>query len=140
MFKGLAKGLGEFARMYKTSDNEKKLTEEQRQIVDEIFSKAESGDVQSMFEIGSMYYDGEYLPYDPLKAVEWFEKAARGGEVVAMYNLGLMYIGNVTETVYDDEKAVYWLLEAIKNGYSDAEKELNQNFKMSKFTGKWKRI
>ena len=45
MFKGLAKGLGEFARMYKTSDNENKLTEEQRQIVDEIFFKAESGDV-----------------------------------------------------------------------------------------------
>lgn len=140
MFKGLAKGLGEAARMYKTSDNVEKLTVEQRERLNEIFASAESGDVQAMFDIATMYYNGEYLPYDPLKSVEWFEKAARGGEVVAMYNLGLMYIGTVTETVYDDKKAVYWLQEAINNGYTDAEKLLNQYFKMSPFTGKWKRI
>lgn len=139
MFKGLAKGLGEAARMYKTSDNVEKLTVEERERLNQIFSAAESGNAQAMFEIATMYYNGKKLPYDPLKSVEWFEKAARSGVSSAMYNLGLLYVGNLTEAVCDNEKAIYWLQEAIKHGYTDAERILNQYFKLSPFTGKWKR-
>ena len=37
------------------------------------------------------YFNGNGVPQDYAKAQEWYEKAAMGGEAVAMLNLGGLY-------------------------------------------------
>ena len=54
-------------------------------------SKAEQGDVTAQSVLGIMYYNGEGVPQDNMKAVHWFTKAAEQGEVKAQSLLGIMY-------------------------------------------------
>ncbi len=38
-----------------------------------------------------MYYNGEGVPQDYAKALQWWHKAAEQGDAKAQHNLGLMY-------------------------------------------------
>jgi hypothetical protein len=57
----------------------------------EIISKAEQGDADAQYHLGSMYYSGEGVPHDDEQAIQWYTKAAEQGHVDAQYNLALMY-------------------------------------------------
>ena len=52
---------------------------------------AEQGDASAQYNLGVMYRDGNGVPKDLAKAVEWFRKAAEQGYPNAQYNLGVMY-------------------------------------------------
>ena len=58
---------------------------------EELLKKAESGDVTAQFELGWMYYEGNGVAKDAIKAIEWYRKAAMQGDAGAQINLGLMY-------------------------------------------------
>ena len=58
---------------------------------EDVVSKAEQGDADAQFNLGSMYYQGEGVPKDYKQAIYWYTKAAEQGDDEAQFNLGLMY-------------------------------------------------
>jgi len=90
--------------------------------------------------LAEAYIDGTQLRFDPELACHWWTKAAMEGNVSAMYNLGLLYNGDLSRTFQrDNDQAVYWLEKASDNGDRDALNVLNANFKYSSLRGKWVR-
>lgn len=51
---------------------------------------AQSDDTEAKFQLGLIYYEGEYVPIDLESAREWFEKADLGGHTVAPLYLGTL--------------------------------------------------
>jgi TPR repeat protein len=77
------------------------------------------------YNIGVMYQQGLGTPKDLEKALQWYEKAALGGDARAQYNLGLMlYAGEGTQK--DLRGAAYWLKKSAAQGYADAEHQLRE--------------
>jgi TPR repeat protein len=63
------------------------------------------------------------LPQDYVKAREWFEKAAAGGDEIGMRDLGLLYV-NGWGVPKDYVKAREWYEKAAAAGSTDAVKDL----------------
>src|SRR5208283_4132294 len=59
--------------------------------VEELKTKAESGDAVSQINLGKMYENGQGVSQDQTEAVKWYRKAAVQGDDVAQFNLGIMY-------------------------------------------------
>ena len=53
--------------------------------------RAEQGDAESQFRLGSMYSKGQGVPKDYIEAVRWYRKSAEQGYAKAEYNLSGMY-------------------------------------------------
>lgn len=140
MLNHAAGAVGELGRIYRTSlREEKNLTDEQRQQIANLIQRADAGDVDAMVTLALSYYEGTVLHYDPQAARDWWTKAAEAGHVESMYNLGLLYRGDLSEHFYNDELAVYWLNEASSRGFQEAWDALNEAFKYSNFRQKWVR-
>lgn len=90
---------------------------------EENIKAAESGNVDAMYNLGIMYYDGKGVAEDYSKAKTWFEKAADKGKAEAMRELGDMYYfgDGVAE---DNSKAKYWYEKACNAGNKDACEDL----------------
>ncbi len=56
---------------------------------DAVAVRASRGEVDAMLRLGVMLKDGLGTPRDPVRAVEWFRKAADSGDVTAMFWLGV---------------------------------------------------
>ena len=54
-------------------------------------TKAEQGDPQAQFNLGSLYYSGNGVEQSYSKALYWFTKAAERGESTSQFNLGIAY-------------------------------------------------
>lgn len=52
---------------------------------------AEGGVAKAMFNLGTMYYEGDGGPQDHSTAAMWFRKAAERGVKDSQYNLGVLY-------------------------------------------------
>jgi TPR repeat protein len=52
---------------------------------------AEKGDMESQFDLATMYDTGKGVPLDPAKAFVWYERAAKQGQKAAQFNLGVMF-------------------------------------------------
>ena len=61
-----------------------------------------------------MYYEGEGIEQDKVKAVYWFTKAAEQGLFEAQYNLTIMY-NNGDGIEQDEQKASYWYSKSLDN-------------------------
>jgi len=86
---------------------------------DELLKKAESGDVESQFQLGVLY-DRTYGPgRDVTKIFSWYEKAAKQGHPEAQYNLGKCYLNGVGVNKSESE-ALKWLQKAHEKGHYDA--------------------
>ncbi len=71
---------------------------------------ANQGDTQAQYNLGFMYYEGEGVPQDYAKAVEWYQKAANQGNTQAQYNLGFMYYkGEVGVDISQENEEICWL-------------------------------
>ncbi len=53
--------------------------------------QAAQGVAEAQANLGLLYYDGQGVPRDYIKAREWFEKAAAQGHAGAQNNLGALY-------------------------------------------------
>ena len=133
--------IGETGRVIRTANREEKtLTEDAKARLDAFIQKAEGGDVVAMLSLGNWYIEGTTLRFDPDQACYWWTKAAEAGNVDAMYNLGLLYNGDLAHTfLSNDEKAVFWLNEAIALGKAEARQVLEEDYKWSPFFQKLKR-
>ena len=57
-----------------------------------LFTKAgEAGYAPSMVDLGLMYYNGEGVQVDPVKAAMWYKRAADLGNSSGMVNLGFLH-------------------------------------------------
>lgn len=133
--------IGETGRVIRTANREEKtLTEDAKARLAAFMQKAEGGDVVAMLSLANWYIEGAALRFDPDQACYWWTKAAEAGNVDAMYNLGLLYNGDLAHTFRpNDEKAVFWLNEAIARGKVEARQVLEEDYKWSPFFQKWKR-
>ncbi len=96
---------------------------------------AERGDAVAQFDLGLAYDDGvgvEEIDWD--KAAYWYERAAKGGETNAMFNLavllkmGLVGFGSKEnrDREQDKRQAVYWLRKVAKRGEINAISKLGE--------------
>ena len=89
--------------------------------------KAEGGDAEAQFLLGSAYDKGDEVERDFGKAVGWFLKAAEQGNVDAQFNLGVSYEqGQGVER--DLKTAVKWYHKAADQGDSDAQFNLGEAY------------
>ena len=54
-------------------------------------ARAEKGDAEAQFFLGSVYQTGNGVPKDEVEAVKWYRKAADQGNASAQANLGACY-------------------------------------------------
>lgn len=140
MMNHAAGAVGEMGRIYRTQRREEReLTDERRQFYAGLIQQAEAGNAAAMATLAIAYYEGTELHYDPQEARDWWTKAAEAGHVDSMYNLGLLYRGDLSKHFYNDELAVYWLTQASEHGYREAWDALNEAFKFSPWRQKWVR-
>jgi len=84
---------------------------------------AKEGYASAQYTLGVLYLNGEGVPKDNAKAVEWTRKAADQGDADAEYNLGAMY-QNGDGVQRDLEKASEWYIKAADHGSDDAQNML----------------
>ena len=79
-------------------------------------------------EVALVYENGSHgIDIDVVAAVVWFEKAAEGGHVEAMAELGLCYeLGLAVEQ--SDEKALEWYMKAAEKGHLTAKYSIGEAF------------
>ncbi len=53
--------------------------------------KAQAGDAQAQFLLGVMYEKGRGIAQDPVKAANWYRKAAQQDHIIAQLSLGNLY-------------------------------------------------
>ncbi|MET4862690.1 tetratricopeptide repeat protein [Morganella morganii] len=91
--------------------------------------KAEQGDVSAQYNIGTMYDAGAGLPFDAVKAIEWYKKAALQGHAKAQYALGMMYEFGYGSP-HDQMEAEEWFKKSAGQGDTDALFHLNSVYKI----------
>ena len=83
--------------------------------LDEMKAKAEKGDTDAQYLLGSFYRSGVGVEKDQQKAVYWLQKASEGGNAEAKLDLGVMYsIGE--EIPKDGKKAVSLVMQSAGQG------------------------
>jgi len=85
--------------------------------------KAEAGDANAQFTIGSMHENGSGVHQDYAEAARWYRKAAGRGDARAQYNLGIMH-QNGWGVPQDDTEAVKWYRKAAMQGVASAQYNL----------------
>jgi hypothetical protein len=136
----MAASVGESMRISKTSKEEQKnMTPKKQSQLNHLVSLAEAGDVDCMFELGGLYWNGKEVRYDPEQALYWWTKAANAGNVLAMHNIGIIYHGEQTTKYYDPNLAGYWLHQAAIRGNKESERFLNKYYRYKERTQKWVR-
>ncbi len=82
-----------------------------------LIARAKRGDTLAQSELAAFYATDENFGLkDETKAIKWYTQAAEAGKAEAQYNLGLMIIiGEGTEK--DLKKGVWWMEQAVANGY-----------------------
>lgn len=90
---------------------------------------ANEGDSYAQFNLGVLYYVGQGVAKNDVRAVFWYHKAAQQGIKIAQYNLGWMYDNGIGIRKNEDE-AVYWYLKAAQQGYAEAQYQLGRIYEI----------
>ena len=85
--------------------------------------RAEQGDAESQFKLGSMYALGRGVSKDYAEAVRWFRRSAEQGCPKAEYSLSDMYRGG-KGVPQDYSQAANWCRKAAEQGYATAQEAL----------------
>jgi uncharacterized protein len=95
--------------------------------------KAYMGKASAQAELGLAYATGAGVKRDMLKAHEWWERAAAGGDISATYALGLMHAHTGFDgAVQDFGKAAEWFTKAANADYAWAQYSLGYLYEMGK--------
>ena len=88
---------------------------------DKLKKRANAGDVESEYELGLCYEDGESFNTEEggikvckEKALFWYQQAADHGHATAMASLGVM-LSDDEGCEKNKDRALYWLKKAIRN-------------------------
>ncbi|CAG8684717.1 14622_t:CDS:2 [Rhizophagus irregularis] len=74
---------------------------------------AEKGDDISQYYVGKFYC----IKQDYNKAIEWYSKSSEGGNIKAMFELGVCYEHGYYEVIKDEKKAFKFYLKSAEGGY-----------------------
>jgi hypothetical protein len=91
-------------------------------------AKAQAGDVDAQYNIGTMYYHGEGVERDLDQALKWFHLAAEQNDTAAQFNLGFMY-GKGEGTPKNHRASMEWFKKAASQGHSGAHEILEKMFR-----------
>jgi uncharacterized protein len=83
----------------------------------DVEKRAQQGDANAEFWLGAEYASGPQA--DMTHALEWYRRAAAGGNMDAMYNLGVAY-RNGLGVKRNDAEAVKWYRRAAEPGHAEA--------------------
>ena len=81
---------------------------------------AENGDINAQYALGVMELRGETGNPTPLKAFQWFDKAAKQGHSTAMFNIGVAYWEG-SGVKKDRQAALDWWNKSASAGNSGAQ-------------------
>ena len=84
-------------------------------VYETIKNEAEQGNAESQMKLGKMYFNGEGVEQNKIKAFDWFLKSAKNGNVISQLFVGSMYSDGDIIT-QDKTKSFQWMLKAAKNG------------------------
>ena len=76
---------------------------------------ADAGNQTVQYHLGKLYLQGEMVPPNISKAVEYLTVAAEQGNQYAQYALGKLYLTG-DEIIQDKEQAAYWLTQSAVQG------------------------
>lgn len=80
-----------------------------------LLTRAERGDAEAQYDLGSRFFYGQGTPKNETKAVHWFKKAAESGHGPAQNFVALMY-GQGQGVTVDFAQAAAWALKAAEQG------------------------
>src|SRR5205823_783550 len=85
---------------------------EQEEALEELRTRAETGDPQSQYQLGSAFDAGQLgMATDHVEAVKWFRKAAEHDDAAAQCSLGRCY-ANGLGLAKDEVEALKWYRRA----------------------------
>ncbi|KAK3817139.1 MAG: hypothetical protein JOS17DRAFT_758398 [Linnemannia elongata] len=99
----------------------------QAEDITEIFTRAILGDTSAQISIAELYKEGEEVPQDYERAMEWYLQAANQGDPTAQWNIGSLFhhgLG-VSENFL---KAMAWYRKAARQGYAGAQYSIARMF------------
>ncbi|GAB5499878.1 MAG: hypothetical protein PsegKO_21890 [Pseudohongiellaceae bacterium] len=100
-------------------------------IITAVEARAESGEAEAEFLIGTAFAEGLGKPADPEQAVAWYRRAAEQGHILAQHNLGnVSFSGNGVPQ--SDERAVYWWTLAAEQGDAIPQFRLGQMYEQGR--------
>ena len=85
---------------------------------------AKKGKVWAMGILAQRYRDGDGVKQSNKKAVELYERAAKGGDVAAQNNLGVFYHQGMYGVTQSDQRSIEFYTLAANQGQSDAQYNL----------------
>ncbi|KAF9134816.1 hypothetical protein BGW39_005726 [Mortierella sp. 14UC] len=92
-----------------------RLPHGQAEDITDIFTRAILGDASAQISIAELYKDGEEVPQDHERAMEWYMKAAEQGDPTAQWNVGSLYNHGLGVSE-DFLKAMAWYRRAARQG------------------------
>ena len=84
-------------------------------VIAEVETRANNGEAEASFLMGTAYAEALGKPLNPEMAVTWYRRAAEQGHVLAQHNLGNVHFSG-TGVAQSDELAVYWWTQAAEQG------------------------
>ena len=92
---------------------------------------AERGDAEAQAQIGYMTYQGQGVPVDKAKAVQWYRKAAVQGNRDAQYSLAVAHAFG-DGVARSDAEALLWYRRAAEQGSAIAQYSLGVSYALGK--------
>ena len=94
-------------------------------VVSNLEKLMEKGNYAACFDLGQLYYLGNGVQRDVLRAISYFKKAAENGIAEAAYQLGRIYeTGDGEELPANQTLSFEWYARAAKEGIPEAENNL----------------
>ncbi len=76
---------------------------------------ADAGNRIAQYHLGKLYLQGQMVPQNISKAIEYLTAATEQGDQYAQYALGKLYLAG-NEVAHDKEQAAYWLTQSAAQG------------------------
>lgn len=92
-----------------------------------ILAKANTGDVNSMRELGRMFRFGEGMKKNIKNAIQCFEKAAKLHDIESQFQLGYIYFSGEGVDA-DEKKGLYWLKKAAEQGHATSQRIIEGDY------------
>lgn len=122
---GDSNGLYQSALIY----NEKGMAQNRMDLlqksIDLVYKAIDAGNAEAMNYLGILYYRGEIIERNTMKAFELVSKAADAGFVLAQYNKGCMLYDGIG-IARNKKLGKEWLEYAKQNGSEDARRKLEE--------------
>jgi hypothetical protein len=92
-------------------------------------ARAEHGDTNAQYRLGSLYYYGKGVPQDYPEAVRWYRKPADQGIAKAQYAVGYCYFHG-RGVPQDSDEAARWYRKAAEQGDAAAQWYLGHAYRL----------